>query len=155
MKLRHATTNFRALEPFLNVVEENNGYAKFKADGYMDLTIEKIWENDPEGNPVYSICHYSEQNGDAMRYPEMTFGVDWTAKTILPLSYRNDFAYVNINYFVYRHGNLLGYHKHWLHDGDNFLWTWCKNIVDQGFTADNFKTLSYEIVSWDAEGGAK
>lgn len=145
MKLRHGKTNFQKLESFLKTVEDNNGYAKFNAEGFMDLTIEKTWEQDHEGNPVYSICHYGEQNGDLMRDPEMTVGVNWNEGTILPLTFRNDYMGMLLENFVYRHGELYGYRKHWLHDSDNFLSTWLDNIKEQGFTANNFKTLSYEV----------
>ena len=149
MKVKHSTTNYKALEAFLKVVEENDGYAKFIAEGYMDLTIEKTWRVDHEGNPVYSICHYDKMNGDLMRDPEMTFSVDWENKTVLPLSYRNDYMGFSIDYFVYRNGKLVGYHPQWLHDGDNFLWTWCKNIAEQGFNPENRKELCSQVVEWN------
>ena len=149
MKVKHGTTNFKALEPFLKVVDGNDGYAKFTAAGYMDLTIENTWAFDHEGNPVYSICHYGEMNGDLMRDPEMTFSVNWTEKTILPLSYRQDYLGFNIEYFVYQNGKVAGYHPHWLHDGDRFLRTWVQNLADQGFTPENRKVMSNDIIEWD------
>ena len=143
MKVKHGTTNFKALAPFLKVVNENDGYAKFFAKGYMDLTIEKTWETDENGNPVYSICHYGELNGDLMRDPEMTFSVDWENKTILPLSFRNDYMGFSIYYFEYRNGKPTGYVRtSWLHDGDNFLWTWGKNLADQRFTPENHRVTN-------------
>ena len=149
MKVKHGTTNFKALESFLKVVEQNDGYAKFTAEGYMDLTIEKTWETDHEGNPVYSICHYGELNGDLMRDPEMTFSVNWEEKSILPLSYRNDYMGFNIEYFVYRNGKLAGYRPQWLHDGDSFLWTWGKNLKDQGFTPKRYQATAFEEAEWN------
>ena len=149
MKVKHGSTNFKALAPFLKVVDDNDGYAKFTAPGYMDLTIENIWDTDHEGNPVYSICHYGELNGDLMRDPEMTFSVNWKEGTILPLSYRNDYMGFELEYFVYSNGKVKGYRPHWLHDGDNFLWTWGKNIIDQGFKPENRKELISTFTEWD------
>ena len=149
MKVKHSKTNFKALEPFLKVVEENEGYGKFFAEGYMDLTIEKTWETDFEGNSVYSICHYGEMNGDLMRDPEMTFSVNWNEGRILPLSFRNDYVGFNIEYFVYRNRKVIGYRSHWLHDGDNFLWGWVMSLADQGFTPENHKGASYTVLEWN------
>ncbi len=149
MKVKHSTTNFKALEPFLKVVEENEGYAKFVSEGYMDLSMEKLWYSDHEGNPVYSICHYGEMNGDLMRDPEMTFSVNWDEKTILPLSFQNDYMGFYIEYFVYRNGKLAGYRPRWLHDGDDFLWTWGKNLAEQGFTPENRKEQNYTVTEWN------
>ena len=149
MKVKHGKTNFKALEAFLKAVEKNDGYAKFFANGYMPLTIEKTWETDHDGNPVYSICHYGEMNGDLMRDPEMTFSVNWEEKSILPLSYRNDYMGFNIEYFVYRNGKLDGYRPRWLHDGDNFLWTWGQNLKDQGFTPAQNEAMSFDVTEWN------
>ena len=149
MNNKHRTTTFKALAPFLRVVEQEGGYAKFTAKGYMDLTIEKTWETDPEGNPVYSICHYGEMNGDLMRDPEMTFGVDWEKGTVLPMSFRNDYMGIDIEYFVWKNGLATGIRWGWFRDGDEFLWTWGKNIAEQGFTPENFKAMSYDIQEWN------
>jgi hypothetical protein len=40
---------------------------------YMALVIEATDESGPCGLPALSVCHYGEQNGDAMRDPEMCF----------------------------------------------------------------------------------
>jgi hypothetical protein len=39
----------------------------------MPLVIEATDESGPLGLPAISVCHYGEQNGDAMRDPEMSF----------------------------------------------------------------------------------
>jgi hypothetical protein len=39
----------------------------------MALVIEATDESGPGGLPALSVCHYGEQNGDAMRDPEMCF----------------------------------------------------------------------------------
>ena len=40
---------------------------------YMRLVIEDIQIPGPDGYPTLSVAHYGEQNGDAMRDPEMLF----------------------------------------------------------------------------------
>jgi hypothetical protein len=48
-------------------------YVKIENLPYMPLVIEAVGESGPLGLPALSICHYGEQNGDAMRDPEMCF----------------------------------------------------------------------------------
>ncbi|MDR5657668.1 hypothetical protein RH831_10820 [Halodesulfurarchaeum sp. HSR-GB] len=62
-------------------LELGEGYT-IKADGSMDLTIEKIAEH------RLSVAHYFKQRGDLMRDPEIVFDVsdeDWT-----PIEFRTD-----------------------------------------------------------------
>ena len=61
-------------------------------NGYMPLSVECI-EICSRGL-IYSLTHYSEQNGDLMCDPEMTF-LHNKDDEILPLSYRNDFVGVD------------------------------------------------------------
>ncbi len=61
---------------------------------YMTLTVENIGPG-PRHLPALSLCHYGEQNGDAMRDPEMCFEMeleDGRLKEIHPFYYRNDYA---------------------------------------------------------------
>lgn len=142
MKIKSGKTNYKRLIPFIEKVNENGGYAKFTANGYMDLVIENIGYNDFEGNPVYSIAHYGEMNGDAMRDPEITFSVNEAEKSILPLSFRNDYMGMNVEYFRNQNGRI-SYLSTWLHDGDQFLQTWTQNIIDQGFTPERSLVLNW------------
>ena len=48
-------------------------YLKIDNAPYMDLVIEAVDESGPQGLPTISVAHYGEQNGDAMRDPEMCF----------------------------------------------------------------------------------
>jgi hypothetical protein len=50
-----------------------NLYVKIDNPPYMELVIEAMDESGPLGLPALSVCHYGEQNGDAMRDPEMCF----------------------------------------------------------------------------------
>ena len=72
-----AKTIYKTLAPFFDAVDGTEEKAlKFTAPGYMDLCIEALGYNDHEGRPVYSVAHYGEQNGDLMRDPDVTMGVD-------------------------------------------------------------------------------
>lgn len=119
------------IKPFVDVVDSHDGYRKFKSDGYMDLSMERLYYNDVYGNPVYSITHYGEQNGDLMADPDMTFSVTKEG-TIIPLSYRNDYIGVAQEVFVEINGKKM-YSQSLLKQLDDFLWMWLKNIYEQGF----------------------
>lgn len=79
-------TIYKTLAPFFDAVDGTEEKAlKFTAPGYMDLCIEALGYNDHEGRPVYSVAHYGEQNGDLMRDPDVTMGVDREAGTVEPV----------------------------------------------------------------------
>lgn len=87
-----AKTIYKTLAPFFDAVDGTEEKAlKFTAPGYMDLCIEALGYNDHEGRPVYSVAHYGEQNGDLMRDPDVTMGVDRETGTVEPLTYQNDY----------------------------------------------------------------
>lgn len=132
-KLRHATTNFKALSPFITGMDGENNYRKFKSGEYMPLVIEWLYCSDYKGRPIFSLAHYGEQNGDLMRDPEMTIAIDFDAGTIEPMTWRND--YLGRLDEVYKHnaaGQLL-YSQRLRTSLDEFLWMWLKNIREQGF----------------------
>jgi hypothetical protein len=58
---------------------------------YMELVIEALSEPGPCGFPVLSVAHYGEQNGDAMRDPEMLFELE-PGGSLSPYYWRNDYA---------------------------------------------------------------
>lgn len=127
---KHAHTNFKHLQPFLEGVRSHRRY---EADDYMPLVFEYLHYSDHKGCPVYSMTHYGEQNGDAMRDPDMTFSVDWGNQTIEPQTFQND--YLGIYQEVYKRddqGRLL-YSKRLRADLDEFLWQWLQNIEQQGY----------------------
>lgn len=82
-------------------------------NGYMDLTIEKVWENQ------ISVAHYYKQFGDLMRDPEIVFEIqengDW-----LPIRYRQD-PYKD----EYKPGGIR--------TAKNFARKWDRNLKQQGF----------------------
>ena len=129
---KHATTNYKALKPFIEVADKNDGYAKFTAAGYMDLVIENLYYTDFEGNPVYSMSHYGEQNGDLMCDPDMTFSINDKTGSIRPMSFQNDYMGLYQRVFKTQNGKTL-YNPRLLADLDSFLWQWWQNIINQGF----------------------
>lgn len=129
---KHQHTNYKMIVPFIEAANNNSGYLKCTAGGYMPLVIEKLYYTDPYDNPVYSISHYGEQNGDLMADPDMTFSINQEAEKIIPLSFRNDYMGINQEVLTRIKGRLM-YSSSLLIDLDGFLWHWLKNIQAQGF----------------------
>lgn len=78
---KHARTNYRMLVPYLETVNANGGHFKFTVPGYMPLSIESLGYSH-NGGKVYGMMHYTTQNGDLMRDPNMTFSVDASTGTV-------------------------------------------------------------------------
>ncbi len=131
---KHATTNFRAILPYLNAADKNEGHIKLESSGYMPLVVENLYFTDFDGREVYSISHYGEQNGDLMADPDMEIAVDKEKGTVYPRTFRNDYMGIMQEVFIFKNGKTLYSHR-LLTDLDDFLWHWLKNIKDQGFVA--------------------
>jgi hypothetical protein len=76
----------------LEAVRQN--YIRIENPPYMRLVIEVVAGPLEIGTFEVSVAHYGEQNGDAMRDPEMTFIVVPEACGWIwhPLTFRNDYA---------------------------------------------------------------
>ena len=69
-------------------------YLRIENPPFMRLVIEVVGMPFPNGTCEVSVAHYGEQNGDAMRDPEITFlvghsatGWEWS-----PLTFLNDYV---------------------------------------------------------------
>ena len=77
------------LHQLAEMAEANGGHIKIdNGPGFMPVHVEHI------GNNCMSVAHYGEQNGDAMRDPEIVF---WEGADLgwYPVSYRNDYLGIN------------------------------------------------------------
>jgi hypothetical protein len=100
---------------------------------YMALVIEATDESGPCGLPAISVCHYGEQNGDAMRDPEMCFELGVVGGAHLtPFYWRNDYAgreqwsrFIRDGQYVF-HAALYSQHE-------QFAEQWDNNLRLQGF----------------------
>jgi hypothetical protein len=98
---------------------------------YMALVIEATDESGPCGLPAISVCHYGEQNGDAMRDPEMLFELGrWNS--LNAYYWRNDYVGIEQGSRFIRDGNY--YHHPELHkQHEEFAKLWDNNLRQQGF----------------------
>jgi hypothetical protein len=108
-------------------------YLKIGNAPYMELVIEAMDESGPCGLPALSVCHYGEQNGDAMRDPEMCFELGLAGGPHLNAFYwRNDYAGIEQWSRFIRDGNYC-YHTQLHEQHANFAKLWDKNLDAQRF----------------------
>jgi hypothetical protein len=112
-----------------------NLYLKIENPPYMELVIEAVDESGPCGLPAISVCHYGEQNGDAMRDAEMCFEFGLAGGAHLNAFYwRNDYAGIEQWSRFIREGNYC-YHPQLHAQHESFAKTWDNNLRQQGFAA--------------------
>ena len=113
-------------------------YLRLENPPFMRLVIEVIGGPYPNGAYELGIAHYCEQNGDAMRDPEITFlvvpsveGTIWT-----PLTYENSYlgAY-QVVAEVNREGLIKVKQSQWIKELRSFAKQWDMNLKQQGFMA--------------------
>jgi hypothetical protein len=105
-------------------------YIRLEVPGFMRLVIEHVGTG-PRGGELVSVAHYGEQNGDAMRDPEIVFEV--VEGTWYPVSIQMDYT----GYYheaVYTGGDGKLYLRPALvKDIAAFARVWDRNIKAQGF----------------------
>jgi len=130
---RYASCNYKRLLPFIQGMNESDNHRRYTAAGYMPLVLEYLGYEDRHGNPVFSMTHYGEQNGDLMCDPDMQIAVNWTAGEVEPLTFQND--YMGMYQQVYKHNSAgqLIYSPRLRSELDDFLRQWLGNIQLQGY----------------------
>lgn len=129
------------------ILTDRYRYMKLKAPGFMDLIIEKLWNN------RISLSHYYQQNGDLMADPDVEIIVDQENEKLVAATFQQD--------------NLGIYHK--AYEGDEliddylakelneFLSEWLNNISEQGhipveaYYSDDI-VIDNDICTFDEEG---
>jgi hypothetical protein len=108
-------------------------YIRLEVEGFMPLCIEYIGEG-PRGLPLISVCHYGEQNGDAMRDPDVVFEVDFaTGAGWGPISFRNDYLGIYQEAVFTDEDGRVMIRQGLVKDLKAFARMWDKNLRDQGF----------------------
>lgn len=113
-------------------------------DAFMPLCVERdVWDSFDvlqamrkmdgiEDCFTVSLCHYGEQNGDAMRDPEVVFlcykrGGEWK---YAPATYQNDYMGIYERDVFMRDGNIF-FKAGSQRDLKDFCNTWMKNLLYQ------------------------
>ena len=113
-----------------------NRYLRLENPPLMRLVIEVIGGPYPNGAYEVSVAHYSEQNGDAMRDPEITFLVQPTNQghTWSPLTFENSYlAAYQVVAVVNAEGGMQVRQPRQMQDLREFANQWDINIKEQGF----------------------
>ena len=128
------------MKTVLQIIDEHGGLEKFtwvriENAPFMPLVIESLAEPGPDGHPALSIAHYGEQNGDAMRDPEICVEVvaDNGALKLWPHYFRNDYAGVERWCRRQESDGSMTCRPAETRDLEEFMEMWDANIRDQGF----------------------
>ena len=113
-------------------------YLRLENPPFMRLVIEVIGGPYPNGAYELNVAHYSEQNGDAMRDPEITFlvapaeqGTTWT-----PLTFENSYlSCYQVVASVSSAGLVEARDPALMRDLRDFATQWDRNLKQQGFMA--------------------
>jgi hypothetical protein len=112
----------------------NHGlYLRIENPPYMALVIEATDESGPCGLPSLSVCHYGEQNGDAMRDPEMCFELGLAGGAHLnPFYWRNDYLGIE-QWSRFIEGTNYCYHSQLHEQHETLAKLWDRNLRQQKF----------------------
>ena len=101
---------------------------------YMRLVIEDIPIPGPDGYPTLSVAHYGEQQGDAMRDPEMLFQLVATSGQVrlVPYYFRNDYVGVE-QYSRLNQDGVVLVRPLLLREHQSFARLWDRNLRAQNF----------------------
>ena len=109
-------------------------YIKIDNPPYMPLVIEAVDESGPLGLAAISVCPYGEQNGDAMRDPEMCFEPGFAdGAHLIPFSWRNDYVAVEQVSRAIVNGHYVAL-LHLQEQHEKFARTWDNNLRLQGYS---------------------
>jgi hypothetical protein len=113
-----------------------NRYLRLENPPLMRLVIEVIGGPYPNGAYEVSVAHYSQQNGDAMRDPEITYLVQPTDQghTWSPLTFENSYlAAYQVVAVVNAEGAMQVRQPRQMQELREFANQWDINIKEQGF----------------------
>ncbi len=126
------------MQTVLDILQRAGGwhhglYLKIVNPPYMELVIEATDESGPCGLPALSVCHYGEQNGDAMRDPEMLFELGFSCGAHLnPYYWRNDYVAIE-QWSRFTSDGLYRFHTQLYEQHERFAKLWDRNLRQQGF----------------------
>ena len=125
------------MQTVLDILQRAGGwhhglYLKIDNPPYMELVIEATDESGPCGLPALSVCQHGEQNGDAMRDPEMCFELGFAGGAHLnPYYWRNDYVAIE-QWSRSTSDGLYRYHTQLHEQHERFAKRWDRNLRQQG-----------------------
>src|SRR5260370_39657662 len=135
----------------LQVMEEGGGLGAFgwtriENPPFMLLVIESLGEPGPDGHRALSIAHYGEQNGDAMRDPEICAEnvIESGAIKLRPYYFRNDYAGVELWNRQREADGSMTCRPRETRDLESFMEMWDANVHDHGFLVAFRRTVGQQ-----------
>ena len=126
------------MQTVLDILQRAGGwhhglYLKIDNPPYRELVIEATDESGPCGLPALSVCHYGDQNGDAMRDPEMLFELGFAGGAHLnPYYWHNDYVAIE-QWSRFTSDGLYHFHTQLHEQHERFAKLWDRNLRQQGF----------------------
>jgi hypothetical protein len=128
------------MKTVLQIIEETGGldtftWTRIENPPFMALVIEALGERGPNGHRALSIAHYGDQNGDAMRDPEIfaEIVIENGAARLWPFYFRNDYAGVERWTRQQEADGSMTCRLRETQDLESFMEMWDANIQHQGF----------------------
>lgn len=117
----------------LDALKGDGYYIRLENPPYMRLVIEEVGPGvaDPK-NDLISVAHYYEQNGDAMRDPEIVYEVGDDLREWTPVTYQQDSLGI-YQEAVFKDETGLKVNPELVGSITSFSRTWDRNIREQGF----------------------
>jgi hypothetical protein len=135
----------------LQIIEEAGGLATFaririENPPFIPLVIESLGERGPNGHRALSIAHYGEQNGDAMRDPEICAEIliESGATKLWPYYFINDYAGVELWTRQQEVDGSMTCKPGQTRDLESFMEMWDANLQDQGFLEAFHRTVGQQ-----------
>ena len=116
--------NYSKLEQLLGELTALPDYMKGKADGFMDLHVDRLREENEA--IVIALAHHFSMNGDQVPDPDMEVRILLKEKQAEALTYQDQFAYRQ----VYHNGQLTS--TELKQELNKFLNSWLNNLLEQG-----------------------
>ena len=107
-------------------------YLKLKSGSFMDLNIDHLGHKDDENSIVISLAHNFIQNGDVMADPDMEIKIIPSMKMVEALTFQQDSTGTYQQVYL-EDGRFYPAVKK---DSNDFLNSWLKNLIEQGFSND-------------------
>ena len=122
----------KIMDKLVDGLTEEGGHKKIDNAGptFMPVVVELL--RDCELGKIYSVTHYYEQNGDAMRDPDMEF-IKAKDENYYPIYFRQDgVPGLEQEVLIYNdNGQIAQYRPKLMNDLARFGNTWMQNIKEQ------------------------
>lgn len=129
--------NYKKLEKLgiVRFLEEKHEYAKLKREQFMDLNLDRLYEEDGIGSLKgfidFAMAHNYTQNGDVIADPDMRIRCYPELKAVEALSYQDYFGYQQV--YENLEGDKGKVRLSTKNKLNRFLSQWLTNLINQKF----------------------